>query len=95
MKIITKQLAKHLPKQNRFNNYNLIDPSNFDELYRLLSNNKINSIQVIDATAIINREEGENTYFVHQEIQKIMDNHVGIVREEKELKEGIQKLEEI
>ena len=43
----------------------------------------------------MNREEGSNPYFVHQEIQKIMDNHVGIVREEKELKEGIEKLENI
>jgi len=46
-------------------------------------------------TDILNREEGSNPYFVHQEIQKIMDNHVGIVREEKELKEGIEKLEDI
>ena len=46
-------------------------------------------------TDILNREEGSNPYFVHQEIQKIMDSYVGIVREEKELEEGIQKLEEI
>ena len=46
-------------------------------------------------TDILNKENGSNPYLVHQEIQKIMDNHVGIVREEKELKEGIQKLEEI
>ncbi len=46
-------------------------------------------------TDILNREEGSNPYLVHQEIQKIMDNHVGIVREENELKEGIQKLEDI
>ena len=46
-------------------------------------------------TDILNKEEGSNPYFVHQEIQKIMDNHIGIVREEKELEEGIQKLEEI
>ena len=46
-------------------------------------------------TDILNKEEGSNPYFVHQEIQKIMDNHVGIVREEKELQEGIQKLEKI
>ena len=46
-------------------------------------------------TDILNREEGSNPYLVHQEIQKIMDNHVGIVREANELKEGIQKLEDI
>ena len=46
-------------------------------------------------TDILNREDGSNPYFVHEEIQKIMDNHVGIVREAKELEEGIQKLEKI
>ena len=46
-------------------------------------------------TDILNRETGTNPYLVHQEIQKIMDNHVGIVREENELKEGIKKLEKI
>ena len=43
-------------------------------------------------TDILNRESGTNPYLVHQSIQKIMDHHVGIVREEEELKEGIKKL---
>jgi len=46
-------------------------------------------------TDILNREEGSNPYFVHEEIQKIMDLHVGIVREENEIKEGIEKLNDI
>ena len=43
-------------------------------------------------TDILNKEEGSNPYFVHQEIQAIMDNHIGIVREEKELIKGIEKI---
>jgi len=43
-------------------------------------------------TDILNREDGYNPYLLHRKIQKIMDNHIGIVREEKELKEGIEKL---
>ena len=59
-------------------------------------NNKEDIINIIRKnTDILNREKGSNPYLVHQKIQKIMDDHVGIVREEKELKEGINKLEEI
>ena len=59
--------------------------SNKDEIINIIRKN----------TDILNREEGTNPYLVHQKIQKIMDNHVGIVREEKELQEGINKLEDI
>jgi len=46
-------------------------------------------------TDILNREKGSNPYLLHQKIQKTMDDHVGIVREEKELQEGINKLQDI
>ena len=46
-------------------------------------------------TDILNREDGPNPYALNQKIQSIMNDHVGIVREENELKEGIVKLENI
>jgi len=46
-----------------------------------------------NATNILNREEGKNPFIIHESLQKIMNNHVGIVRENQELKEGIKKLE--
>jgi succinate dehydrogenase / fumarate reductase flavoprotein subunit len=46
-------------------------------------------------TDILNREDGPNPYSLNQKIQSVMNNHVGIVREENELKEGIKKLENL
>ena len=37
----------------------------------------------------------ENPYQMHEELQEIMETHVGIVRTGKELKEGIKKLENL
>jgi succinate dehydrogenase / fumarate reductase flavoprotein subunit len=45
------------------------------------------------ATAPLKREKGENPYLVHEEIQDIMSEHVGIVREGPDLAVGIDKLE--
>ncbi len=47
------------------------------------------------ATDILNKEEGKNPFLIHEDLQKIMNNHVGIVREKNELKEGIIKIEEL
>jgi len=47
------------------------------------------------ATDILNKEEGKNPFVIHEDLQKIMNNHVGIVREEKELIAGITKIEEL
>jgi succinate dehydrogenase / fumarate reductase flavoprotein subunit len=46
-----------------------------------------------DATDILNREEGENPFAVHDELQDVMGEHVGIVREGAELEAGIAKIE--
>tara|TARA_B100000941_G_C28490512_1_gene547660 strand:- start:68 stop:1867 length:1800 start_codon:yes stop_codon:yes gene_type:complete len=40
-----------------------------------------------------NKDNTENPYKMHAELQDIMEKHVGIVREEKSLDEGIKKLE--
>ena len=37
----------------------------------------------------------ENPYKIHQELQLLMETHVGMIREESLLKEGIKKLDEL
>jgi len=46
-----------------------------------------------NATAPLNRESGENPYLLQDELQAVMDYHCNIVREGKELAEGIAKLQ--
>jgi succinate dehydrogenase / fumarate reductase flavoprotein subunit len=47
------------------------------------------------ATDILNRESGENPYLLHDQLQDTMENYVGIVRTEEELKQGIEELMEL
>lgn len=44
-------------------------------------------------TDILKRESGENAYALHEALQDIMEDCVGIVREEEELKQGIVRLD--
>ncbi len=44
------------------------------------------------ATDILNRESGENPYLVHEELQDIMQLHVGIIRNEADLRTGVEKI---
>ena len=46
-----------------------------------------------NATDILNRDEGENPYLVHEELQSIMHQYVGIVRTGNELQIGLGKLD--
>jgi len=46
-----------------------------------------------NATGILNREEGENPYLLHEDLQKNMQNNVGIIRTDSELQEGIKNIE--
>jgi len=43
-------------------------------------------------TSVLNRESGENPYVLHDELQDLMGQHVGIVRTGEELEQGIEKL---
>ena len=43
-------------------------------------------------TDILNREKGENPYLIHEELQELMQNNVGIVRTDELLSEGIAGL---
>ncbi len=47
------------------------------------------------ATAVLNRESGENPYILHEELQAIMGQHVNIVRDGAELAAGISLLAEL
>ena len=40
-------------------------------------------------------DKTENPYYLHQELQDIMEMHAGIVREEESLNEGIEKLKDL
>jgi succinate dehydrogenase / fumarate reductase flavoprotein subunit len=50
---------------------------------------------VRNATDILNREEGENPYLLHEELEKNMQSNVGIIRIKEELQTGMEHLEEI
>ncbi len=55
--------------------------------------------QILDgvrrATDILNRESGENPYLLHEKLQDIMEEHVGIVRTDEDLEKGIDALQEL
>jgi len=50
---------------------------------------------VEELEAPFKRESGRNPYDVHKELNQIMGTHVGIFRNEKDMEEGIKKLEEL
>ena len=74
------EYASNYVKENTFDDY--IDDEEAKTIIR-------------NTTDILNRETGENPYLVHEELQDIMGNHAGIVREKEELIQGIQKLDDI
>ena len=57
----------------------------------MVDDNQIRSI-IRDAIDILNRESGENPYLLHEEMEELMQNRVGIVRTEELLMEGIEGL---
>ena len=63
-------------------------------LFKKTNDSDIEKI-IRNATDILNREEGKNPFVLHEELQKIMNDHVGIVREKDELIEGMKKLEDL
>ncbi|GJM30371.1 MAG: succinate dehydrogenase flavoprotein subunit [Cyclobacteriaceae bacterium] len=48
-----------------------------------------------NATSILNREQGENPYLIHDDLRDTMQTKVGIVRAETEIMEGIEALEQL
>ena len=47
------------------------------------------------ATNILNRESGENPYMLHENLQELMQNNVGIVRTQTLLSQGLNSLKEL
>ena len=58
MNIITEQLANKLPKDSELQKYKIVNPTNFNELYKQLKSNKTNEINVIDLTSTPKEEYG-------------------------------------
>jgi succinate dehydrogenase / fumarate reductase flavoprotein subunit len=58
------------------------------------NNDQIRTI-IKTATNILNRESGENPYLLHEGLQELMQNNVGIVRTQELLSEGIAGLAEL
>ena len=48
-----------------------------------------------NTTEILKKNEGNNPYIIHEELQNIMQDYVGIVRTGKELQSGLEKLDKI
>jgi len=48
-----------------------------------------------NATAILNRESGANPYLLHEQLEKNMQEYVGIIRTKDDLEKGIDKLEQL
>jgi succinate dehydrogenase / fumarate reductase flavoprotein subunit len=48
-----------------------------------------------EALDSFNKDRKENPYHLHKELQDIMEDHAGIVRNEEELTKGIEKLKEL
>jgi succinate dehydrogenase / fumarate reductase flavoprotein subunit len=48
---------------------------------------------IANATVAFNNENGENPYTVHQELQQVMNDLVGIIRDGEEMREALAKLE--
>jgi succinate dehydrogenase / fumarate reductase flavoprotein subunit len=61
----------------------------------LICKNELISQIIKNATDILNRDEGNNPYLIHEELQDIMQNNVGIVRGGEELGVGLEKLNKI
>ena len=58
MNIITEQLANKLPQNSELQKYNIVNPTNFNELYQQLKSKKTNEIHVIDLTSTPKEEHG-------------------------------------
>ena len=58
MNIITEQLANKLPKDSELQKYNIVNPTNFNEIYQQLKTNEPNEINVIDLTNMPKEKHG-------------------------------------
>ncbi|MCH9023271.1 MAG: FAD-binding protein [Planctomycetes bacterium] len=59
-----------------------------------ISSEQVGSI-VKSATDILNRPSGHNPFVVHEELQDVMQQYVGIIRNEEDLKQGLERLAQL
>tara|TARA_B100000029_G_scaffold514101_1_gene615666 strand:- start:124 stop:1962 length:1839 start_codon:yes stop_codon:yes gene_type:complete len=59
-----------------------------------IDNDQIKLI-IRNATDILNRDSGQNPYLVHEDLQEVMQNNVGIVRTKELLTKGLDKIEKL
>jgi len=59
-----------------------------------INNQKVNDI-LSSATDILNRDKGINPFILHEQLQEIMQRHVGIIRDAEDLIEGLEKIKKI
>ena len=91
---------------NRLGGNSLSDLIVFGRLAGLGASNYVTALQssvradddqvkaaVRSATDILNRQNGENPYALHEALQDIMEDCVGIVRVEDELKDGVNRID--
>ena len=50
LSMITEQLSKKLPKENVLQKQTIINPANFDSIYKLLNSHNITELNITDAT---------------------------------------------
>ena len=50
LSVITEQLSKKLPKENVLQKQTIVNPANFDSIYKLLDSHNITELNITDAT---------------------------------------------
>ena len=50
LSVITEQLSKKLPKENVLKKQTIVNPANFDSIYKLLDSHNITELNITDAT---------------------------------------------
>ena len=50
LSVITEQLSKKLPKENVLQKQTLVNPANFDSIFKLLDSHNITELNITDAT---------------------------------------------
>ncbi len=69
LSVITEQLSKKLPKENGLQKLTIVNPDNFESIYKLLDSHNITELKITDATSTKKIAAG-NTVQVKDHINK-------------------------
>ena len=69
LSVITEQLSKQLPKENGLQKLTIVNPDNFESIYKLLDSHNITELNITDATSTKKIAAG-NTVQVKDHINK-------------------------